>query len=633
MADIRIQDDLYDAVNGEWLAAAVIPADRPSTGRLVNLAENVEKQLMADFKAIAAGEKTSNVPTLDAAVRLYQKVIDIERRNAEGIRPALPLLQEIRAVENVGELNAHAKDLLLKGMSLPFSCGVANDMQDATKHAFIVTGPDIILPDTTYYSEDNPAGTQLLEVFTNMARKLLAYTDLTDEEQEIYLHDTLAYDAMIAKTVKSQLEWADYVQNYNPTNLEDVCAMLAPFDFKRFLTSIYGEAIPHTIIVYDPRAIQELSDYFTEKNFSLYVHWAYVNTLLSCSSLLSTDIAELGTTYQRMLMGIEADPILEKQAYMVASGVFSDPVGIYYGREYFGEDAKKGIVALVKTIIETWKDRVSRNTILEESTKEKAILKLSTMQIKMGYPDEVRPFYHRLKVCETDSYFDAMSKISVTQAEEEFGRLWKPVDKNLWQMPGHMVNACYDPSRNDITFPAAILQKPFYDIHQSVSENLGGIGAVVSHEISHAFDNNGSHFDENGNLLNWWTDKDLENFQLLTQSMISQWDGIPFGNGAVNGELIVSENIADNGGLAVSLQIMHTLADADYKAYFINWAKVWCMKGTDEYIDYLLVNDVHAPAKLRANIAVQNFKEWYEAFGVTEEDAMFIPEEKRLVMW
>lgn len=633
MTNIRIQDDLYEAVNGDWLATAVIPADRPSTGGLENLAEDVENRLMADFKAFATGEKISNVPAMEDAIRLYQKVIDIERRNAEGIQPALPLLREIQSIENVGELNARAKELLLKGMFFPFNCGVANDMQDATKHAFIVTGPDIILPDTTYYSEDNPAGAQLLEVFTDMARKLLAYTDLTNEEQETYLQDTLAYDAMIAKTVKSQLEWADYVQNYNPTDMEEVCAMLAPFDFKSFLTSIYGNAIPQTIIVYDPRAIKELGEYFNEGNFSVYIHWAYVNALLSCTSLLSADMAELGTTYQRTLMGIEADPILEKQAYLVASSVFSDPVGIYYGREYFGEEAKNDIIALVETIIETWKDRVSKNTIFEEATKEKAILKLSTMQIKMGYPDKVRPFYLRLKVNEADSYFDAMSKISVVQAEEEFARLWKPVDKDLWQMPGHMVNACYDPSRNDITFPAAILQKPFYDIRQSVSENLGGIGAVVSHEISHAFDNNGAHFDENGNLLNWWTDKDLENFQLLTQNMIAQWDGIPFGDGAVNGELIVSENIADNGGLAVSLTIMHTLKDADYKAYFINWAKVWCMKGTDEYINYLLVNDVHAPSKLRANIAVRNFKEWYEAFGVTEKDAMFIPEEKRLIMW
>lgn len=633
MADVRIQDDLYEAVNGQWLATAVIPADRPTTGGFANLAEGVEKALMADFAAFAAGEKTSDVAAMGDAIRLYKKVIDKERRNADGIAPVLGLLNEIRSIGSVAELNQKAKEMMLKGMILPFQCGVADDMKDATRHSFVVLGPDIILPDTSYYGEENPAGGQLMAVYQEMAKKLLAYTDLSEEEQHKYLEDTVAYDAKISKTVKSQLEWADYVKNYNPMSLDEVCEQVKPFDFKSLLTDIYGEKLPETVVVYDPRAIRELSTYFSEDNFSLYLHWAYVKTLLSATSLLSTEMAEIGTTYRRALMGIEADPVLEKQAYQVVSRVFSEPVGVYYGREYFGEEAKKDIISLVKKIIEAWKDRVSKNTFLEEATKQKAILKLSTMNIKMGYPDDVREIFKTFTVTEEESYYDAMSRISVQKAEEEFSELWKPVDKNMWQMPGNMVNACYDPSRNDITFPAAILQKPFYSIRQTISENLGGIGAVISHEISHAFDNNGAHFDENGNLNNWWTDKDFENFKALTQKMIEQWDGIPFCGLTVNGELVVSENIADNGGLAVTLQIMHTLDNASFEEYFMNWARIWCMKGKDEYIQYLLINDVHSPAKLRANIAVRNFTEWYETFGVKETDEMYIPEDKRLIMW
>lgn len=633
MADVRIQDDLYEAVNGQWLATAVIPADRPTTGGFANLAEGVEKALMADFAAFAAGEKTSDVAAMGDAIRLYKKVIDKERRNADGIAPVLGLLNEIRSIGSVAELNQKAKEMMLKGMILPFQCGVADDMKDATRHSFVVLGPDIILPDTSYYGEENPAGGQLMAVYREMAKKLLAYTDLSEEEQHKYLEDTVVYDAKISKTVKSQLEWADYVKNYNPMSLDEVCEQVKPFDFKILLTDIYGEKLPETVVVYDPRAIRELSTYFSEENFSLYLHWAYVKTLLSATSLLSTEMAEIGTTYRRALMGIEADPVLEKQAYQVVSRVFSEPVGVYYGREYFGEEAKKDIISLVKKIVEAWKDRVSKNTFLEEATKQKAILKLSTMNIKMGYPDDVREIFKTFSVTEEESYYDAMSRISVQKAEEEFSELWKPVDKNMWQMPGNMVNACYDPSRNDITFPAAILQKPFYSIRQTISENLGGIGAVISHEISHAFDNNGAHFDENGNLNNWWTDKDFENFKALTQKMIEQWDGIPFCGLTVNGELVVSENIADNGGLAVTLQIMHTLDNASFEEYFMNWARIWCMKGKDEYIQYLLINDVHSPAKLRANIAVRNFTEWYETFGVKETDEMYIPEDKRLIMW
>jgi putative endopeptidase len=196
-----------------------------------------------------------------------------------------------------------------------------------------------------------------------------------------------------------------------------------------------------------------------------------------------------------------------------------------------------------------------------------------------------------------------------------------------------MVNACYNPSTNDITFPAAILQKPFYSLHQSASENLGGIGAVIGHEISHAFDNNGANFDENGNLKNWWKEEDFAAFQELTKDMVAQFDGIEFHGGKVSGELTVSENIADNGGIGVTLEIMHGLPDADYRAYFKNWARVWCQKAREEYIQLLLASDVHSPTVLRANMQPRNFPEWYEAFGVTEQDQMYIAPDKRISIW
>ncbi len=212
-------------------------------------------------------------------------------------------------------------------------------------------------------------------------------------------------------------------------------------------------------------------------------------------------------------------------------------------------------------------------------------------------------------------------------------RALKSVDRTEWVMPGHMVNACYNPSSNDITFPAAILQKPFYSLQQSVSENLGGIGAVIGHEISHAFDNNGANFDERGNLKNWWTEEDFTAFKELTQDMIRQFDGIEFHGGRVNGELVVSENIADNGGMGVTLEIMRGLEKPDYPAYFINWARVWCRKAKEEYIQLLLVNDVHSPGELRANMTPRNFPEWYASFGVTAQDGMYIPPEKRISIW
>ncbi len=630
--ETRIQDDLYQAVNGEWLKTAVIPDDRPTAGGFAELDQDVEKLMMADFKALAAGEKTTDIPEMKYAVGLYRKFLDTARRNREGIAPALAKLEALRAIHTVDELNQAAPELLLKGVELPVQMFVRPDMQDATKNAFIVMGPDTILPDTTYYGE-NPAGQQLLAVYSGMAAQVLAHTPLSAQEQKQYLADTLAFDALVAQKVKSQLEWAEYFNNHNPMKADEVAACVAPFDIKGILTALYGDRAPDTLIAYDPKAIREMKSYFSAENLSLYLHWAYVTTLLSCTPYLSEELAALGRTYQRALMGVASDPALEKQAYQMASQMYSEPVGVYYGRTYFGEEAKKDVVSIVKKVIATYELRMRKNTFLQEATKQEAIKKLSAIKIKMGYPDEIKPIWSQLVFDEDDSLFEAAQKILAVRRKDRFDRALEPVDRTEWHMPGHMVNASYNPSSNDITFPAAILQKPFYALSQSVSENLGGIGAVIGHEISHAFDNNGAHFDEKGNLTNWWTEEDFEAFKALTKDMVEQFDGIEFHGGKVSGELVVSENIADNGGMGVTLEIMHTLDNPDYPAYFKNWARVWCMKAKEEYIQYLLANDVHSPNVLRANMPPRNFSEWYEAFGVTEKDKMYLPPEKRISIW
>ena len=322
-AKVRIQDDLYEAVNGEWLKTAVIPDDRPTAGGFSDLDQDVEKLMMADFRDLAEGKKTTDVPGMDYAISLYRKVLDADRRNREGIAPVLPLLERIRSISSVEELNQAASDLYLQGVELPVQMDVAADMQDATRHSFIVLGPDIILPDTSYYAEDNPAGKQLLALYADMAAKVLAFTPLSPEEQQTYLQDTLAFDALVAKKVKSQLEWAEYTKNHNPMPADEVAACTAPFDLKKFLSDLYGADAPDTLIVYDPRAVKEMSGYFSAENFSLYIHWAYVKALLSATSCLSEELAALGRTYSRALTGVASDPVLEKQAYQTASRMYA----------------------------------------------------------------------------------------------------------------------------------------------------------------------------------------------------------------------------------------------------------------------------------------------------------------------
>ena len=629
----RIQDDLYDAVNGDWMDKAVIPSDRPVTGGFSDLDQDVEKLLMEDFVKFSKGEKSTNIPEVQDAIRLYNKILDAENRNKLGIEPVKPLLDRIKNIRNVNELNEVAYDLLLQDVDLPFNMFVSEDMQDATKNSFIVLGPSIILPDTAYYDDANPAKAQLLQIYSMMVTELLKRSPLSEEEQKRFLEGTLKYDALVAKSVKSQLEWADYVNNHNPMSVDEVANLVKPFDLKGLLRKLYGEKELDNIIVYDPRAIKEFHLYFNDETFESYIQWAYVKTLLSKANALSLELNSIAGIYRRALMGVQEEPTLEKQAYRLVSSLFSEPIGVYYGREYFGEEAKKDIVSLVHKIIDTYKLRMARNNFLEESTKEKAILKLSTIVVKMGYPDKVDEFFSTLKVNEEDSLYDALARITTLRVKHLFGKLLKPVNREEWLMPGHMVNACYNPSANDITFPAAILQKPFYSIKQSISENLGGIGAVIGHEISHAFDNNGAHFDEHGNLANWWSESDFEAFKDLTQDMVEQFDGLPFHGGKVSGQLTVSENIADNGGMGVTLEIMSTLDNPNYQEYFKNWARVWCQKASEQYIMLLLNNDVHSPAVLRANMQPRNFQEWYDAFDIKESDQMYIAPEKRISIW
>lgn len=633
MEKVRIQDDLYMHVNGEWLEGAVIPDDKPTTGGFSDLATGVEDTLMKDFKEMAKGTKVVPNKYLVEAVKLYKKALNIKRRNKDSIKPIMKDLDRIASLESMSDFNKKLKGLYYDGLNLPFNMGVDVDMKDTSHHCVYVLGPSTLLPDTTYYKDEMKAQHDaLINLWSTMASSLLKFSGLTDEDQELYLKDTIAFDAIVATLVKSQQDWANYTEIYNPMKTTTVSRLLKPIAFRRLLKKIWAD-VPNEIIVYDPKFLKGFSTLFNEENFSLYKHWAYVTYLCSNVSYLSEELRTLGSSYRRALMGVKADPTIEKQAYRIAGNYYSEPVGLYYGETYFGEKAKADVTEIVKEIIRTYKKRIEHNDFLSDPTKAKAVVKLNKIEIKMGYPDKVEEVYNKLVVGEKDSLYKACKALDKANLEYHLSKLHETPDRSLWVMPAHMVNACYNPYTNDITFPAAILQAPFYSINQTRSENLGGIGAVIGHEISHAFDNNGANCDEFGNLNNWWTKEDLKAFKKRTKAMIKEFDGIPYMGSKVNGEFVVSENIADNGGMAVTLDIMGSMKDKSYQEYFINWAKVWCMKAREEYMKLLLSIDVHSPAKLRANIQVRNFDEWYTAFNVTSKDEMYIAPKDRVHLW
>ena len=632
MEKIRIQDDLYTFVNQARLEELVIPEDMPVAGGFATLSTDVEKLMIGEFNTMCADASYPN-DYLARACKLFMLAKDVKRKKKHGIKPALKNLAILKKLGTLRSFNLRTKELILKDIAMPINIAVEPNMKDTTHHCVMVQGPGVILPDASYYAEGKEQQRDmLLNMWSGFAKQVLAKAGHSEEECDALLKDTLTFDALLAKYVKSNEEWSEYTKMYNPMKTGRVAGMVKPLNLKKLLADLFG-FVPEEIIVAEPRFFKNFKEVFNQDNFEMYKNWAYVVTLMGSCSLLSEELRDLGGGFRRALSGIAAVSSPEKFAYQLASGLYSEPVGLYYGEKYFGEEAKKDITEIVQKIVATYQKRIAENDILEQTTKDKAILKLSKMGLKLAYPDRVEEIYSKLVFDETKSLFDIVSTLRKIRMEENFSKLNKEVDRTHWAMPGHMVNACYDPFVNDITFPAAILQPPFYSIHQTRSENLGGIGAVIGHEISHAFDSNGAKCDELGNLNNWWTKADERKFNKKVNAMIKQFDGIELPWGTVNGKFTVSENIADNGGMAVTLDIMSQTEGVSFEEYFANWARVWCQKAKPEYQALLLQVDVHGPCYLRANMPPRNFPEWYAAFNVKKTDGMYLAPSKRVVIW
>jgi len=632
METVRIQDDLYTYVNQATLDQLVIPDDMPMAGGFAALSTDVEKLMIGELNTMCAEGAYPN-EHLARACKLYALAKDVKRKKKHGIKPALKHLAVLKKIATLRSYNLHASELLLKGIAMPIQIAVEPNMKDTTHHCVMVQGPSVILPDASYYAAGREQQKEmLLNLWTGFAKQVLAIAGHSEEEIENLLKDTLAFDAVLAKHVKTREEWSEYTKMYNPMRTGRVAGMVKPLNLKKLLTDLFG-FVPEEIIVAEPRYFKNFKEVFNADTFEMYKNWAYVVTLMDSCSLLSEELRDLGGGFRRAMSGIAANSVPEKFAYQLVSSMYSEPIGLYYGEKYFGEEAKKDITEIVKQIVATYQKRIATNDILEQATKDKAILKLSTMGLKLAYPDRVEDIYSKLVFDEKKSLFDIVASLRKIRMEDNFAKLNKEVDRSHWAMPGHMVNACYDPFVNDITFPAAILQPPFYSIHQTRSENLGGIGAVIGHEISHAFDSNGAKCDELGNLNNWWTKADERKFNKKVNAMIKQFDGIELPWGTVNGKFTVSENIADNGGMAVTLDIMSSSEGVSFEEYFANWAKVWCQKAKPEYQALLLQVDVHGPNYLRANMPPRNFPEWYETFKVKKSDGMYLAPSKRVVIW
>ncbi|WP_057492283.1 endopeptidase PepO, partial [Streptococcus pneumoniae] len=602
----RYQDDFYDAINGEWQQTAEIPADKSQTGGFVDLDQEIEDLMLATTDKWLAGEEVPEDAILENFVKYHRLVRDFDKREADGITPVLPLLKEFQELETFADFTAKLAEFVLAGKPnfLPF--GVSPDFMDARINVLWASAPSTILPDTTYYAEEHPQREELLTLWKESSANLLKAYDFSDEEIEDLLEKRLELDRRVAAVVLSNEESSEYAKLYHPYSYEDFKKFAPALPLDDFFKAVIGQ-LPDKVIVDEERFWQAAEQFYSEEAWSLLKATLILSVVNLSTSYLTEDIRVLSGAYSRALSGVPEAKDKVKAAYHLAQEPFKQALGLWYAREKFSPEAKADVEKKVATMIDVYKERLLKNDWLTPETCKQAIVKLNVIKPYIGYPEELPARYKDKVVNETASLFENALAFARVEIKHSWSKWNQPVDYKEWGMPAHMVNAYYNPQKNLIVFPAAILQAPFYDLHQSSSANYGGIGAVIAHEISHAFDTNGASFDENGSLKDWWTESDYAAFKEKTQKVIDQFDGQDSYGATINGKLTVSENVADLGGIAAALEAAKREADFSAEEFFYNFGRIWRMKGRPEFMKLLASVDVHAPAKLRVNVQVPNF--------------------------
>ena len=626
----RIQDDLYLAVNGEWQAKTPIPPDKSVVSADSNLTDDIRQKLVADLSTMT---KTAKTLPLQYAARLFAKANDQTRRQQLGIEPVRDRISFLMALTTLDQFRSAMPKLVADQYVLPIRPYVDADMHDAEHNILNLGGPDTILPDAAMYQHEDAENAADLAAWSQMAAAMLAAVGFSQTDQTAYVEAAKRFDRRLADYVPANVDLAVDSTYDNPLSwqaFEDAAGYLGiPQAF-----ATYMPQTPAKVNAVVPAYLPHLSKLLTPDNYSEWHAWMVINELLTCATYLSDDLRQLAGQYDRFLAGQPEASSWTKHAFGIANEYFDDVIGQYYGQTYFGADAKADVTAMVKQILAQYRVQLENNTWLSPATKQKAMRKLATMQVKMGYPERLFSLYDHLSVDVDDDLLTAILKLSAQTQAFWFKQLGQTVDRNQWNMPGHLVNASYDPLKNDITFPAGILQPPYYSLKWTRAENLGGTGATIGHEISHSFDNNGALYDEYGNLHNWWTPADKQAFDQLVKAMAAQFDGRDYEGVKVNGTLTVSENMADNAGMDVALALLGDQPDVkDLQAFFITYARSWATKMRPERAKTVLRQDVHAPATLRVNVPVQNFPAWYQAFNVQPQDGMYRQPQKRLTIW
>ncbi len=627
------KDDFYAAVNKEALDSSVIPEGQMNSGTLYDMMNDDSR--VSGIIEEAAKEKHQKGSPEQKIGDFYNNILDWDARNAAGITPVKPYLEAIDGAQTLDEVLAVAdrmkRELYQAGLR---TFGLTIDAKDSNR--YIVTFSSIA-PSLSkdIYEKD---GGKEKDAFLKYLKALLVLGGYAEEDAERQAKLYWEADRVLAAAKLEQQDYGNVEKIYNIFTFSELKEMFPEAGLDSAY-AISGLAESSQILVSDVGLLKAAAPYFSEEHVDYLKTRLRIELLAGFGGTLNREFQDAAETYQQELLGTSGSITDEYRASQIVQQQFGAEIGRVYAEKYFSPEAKADVEEMVHEFLEIYEQRIRGLGWMSEATKEKAVEKLHSMSIKVGYPDDddwddSMDAVDIKSVAEGGSYFANMVEIARVTREYLIDMQGKPVDKSIWAMNVYTVNACYIAQFNEIVFPAGILRAPMYDVNNTREQNLGGIGYIIAHEITHAFDNNGAKFGKDGNAEDWWTAEDYAAFQKLCSRVVAHYDGAEGSNGvACKGELTLSENIADLGAAACVTEAAKRMENPDFKQLFETMARSWESTATRSTRQYVAQVDVHAPDKLRVNRVLVNLPEFYEAFDIGPGDGMYVAPEDRVLIW
>ena len=632
----------YQYACGGWVASHPLTDEYSRFGTFDMLRENSREQLKTLIVELA--EKKDNVAG-SAAQKvgdLYTIAMDSVKLNQEGAAPIKAELAAIDALKDKGEIYPYLAEIQKKGVNPYFQLYVGADDMNSSMNIVQTYQGGLGMGQRDYYLENDDQTKSIREKYQEHIAKMFRLAGYDEATARKAVKAVMNIETRLAKSARSQVELRNPHDNYNKMQLDTLKKNFPTFNWDTYLT-VSGLNDVKEVNVGQPAAMKEVADIIDTvalDDQKLYLQWNLIN---SAASYLSDDfVAQDFDFYGKTMSGKKEMQPRWKRAVSTVNGALGEVVGEMYVEKYFPAAAKERMVALVKNLQTSLGERIKGLEWMSEPTKEKALEKLAAFHVKIGYPDKWKD-YSALEI-KNDSYWANIERANEWAYNDMISRAGKPVDKDEWLMTPQTVNAYYNPTTNEICFPAAILQPPFFDMNADDAMNYGAIGVVIGHEMTHGFDDQGRQYDKDGNLKEWWTKEDAEKFKERAQVMVNFFDSIEVApNVHANGSLTLGENIADHGGLQVSYQAFKKATEnapleivdgfTPEQRFFLAYANVWAGNIRPEEILRLTKLDPHSLGKWRVDGALPHIGAWYEAFNITEQDSMFIPKEQRVSIW